>query len=307
MELRHLRYYEAVAAERNFTRAAERLGVAQPPLSRQIRELETEMGVMLFDRASRPVRLTEAGRVFHEQAAQVLAGVEQLRRSMARLTTSGRRRFAIGIVGSIVSGAMPGMIRTFRTAAPHVEVQLLELTTLEQVAALKDGRIDIGLGRLHVDDSAIRREVLYDEPLVAAVAIDHPLATRGTIALEDLTAETLIVYPNQPRPSYADHVLKLFRDRGLHSDHITEVREIQTALGLVAAQSGVAIVPASMQRIRRDDIVYLPIADPAAVSPIILSRREGDTTSENGLFEEICRTALHQHPKGMSVSAPPAA
>lgn len=296
MELRHLRYFEAVAATRNFSRAAEVLGVAQPPLSRQIRDLEEELGVTLFDRDSRPIRLTEAGRVFHEQATQLLAGGEQLRKSMRRFASIGQRRFVIGFVGSILYGAMPKMIRQFRAEAPQVEVRLLELTTLEQVAALKDGRIDAGLGRIRIDDPAIRREVLLEEGLIAALASDHALAeASGAIGLQQLAPYDLIVYPSQPRPSYADQVLSAFRDRGLRPAQIVEVREMQTALGLVAAHCGVAVVPASMKRMQREDVVYRDLTDRDVTSPIIMSRRVGDMSAEAGLFERIGRAAYAAH------------
>lgn len=293
MELRHLRYFDAVATTQNFTRAAEVLGVAQPPLSRQIRELETEMGVDLFDRSARPVRLTEAGRIFHAQAVQILAGAEQLRRSMRRLQSAGRRRYVIGIVGSIVYGSMPEMIRRFRAQAPHIDVQLLEMLTLEQVAALKEGRIDVGLGRIRIDDPAIRREVLYEEPLIVALAASHALAgDAAPVQLADLSRDRLIVYPSQPRPSYADQVLTLFRDHGLQPEEVDEVREVQTALGLVAAEAGIAIVPGSMRHLQRDDIVYRVLAETDAVSPIILSHRIGDVSAETRLFEQIGRASF---------------
>lgn len=165
MDLRHLRAFVAVATERNFTRAAERIGIAQPPLSRQIRELEVELGTALFDRSMRPVRLTEAGRMLYEQAVQVLGSIEQITQNIRRLAATGGARFVIGVVGSIMYGALPEIIRRFRTAHSDIEVELVELTTVEQMAALKAGRIDAGLGRVRIDDPAIRREILYHELL----------------------------------------------------------------------------------------------------------------------------------------------
>ena len=291
MELRHLRYFAAVAAEGNFTKAAQRLGVAQPPLSRQIRDLETELGVLLLDRDSRPVRLTQAGRVFHEQAISVLAGFDQLRRSMDQLTSSDRRRYVVGFAGSVIYGAMPLAIRSFRNQAPGIDVQLLEMTTLQQVQALKEGRIDAGFGRIRIEDKALRREVLYEEPLVLAMPFDHPLVVKANLALRDCASDTLIIYPSQPRPSYADQVLTLLRDKGLETVEFVEVKEVQTALGLVAAQAGLALVPASMRHMQRDEVVYREINDPSAVSPIILSRRASDVSAETTLLEAISREA----------------
>jgi DNA-binding transcriptional LysR family regulator len=289
VELRHIRYFEAVAAERNFTRAAERLGVAQPPLSRQIKELEVEVGVALFDRDSRPIRLTEAGRIFHEQATRILSSTEQLRRSMQRLSETGRRRFVVGFVASIVYGMMPKVIRDFRASSDGLEIQLLEMTTLEQVVALKDGRIDAGLGRIRIDDPAIKRHVLQEEPLIAAIGSADPLARADSIALSDLLARKLLVYPSQPRPSYADQVLRILRDHGLVHDDVEEVRDVQVALGLVASEAGLALVPSSMRHVQRDDITYVRIRDEGAISPIILSFRDGDSSEDARLFEQVSR------------------
>lgn len=294
MELRHLRYFVAVATERNFTRAAEKLNIAQPPLSRQIRQLEDYLGAELFDRESRPLRLTEAGRLLYEQASQVLAGVEQLRTMMSRFVGAGRRRFVIGFVGSTIYGLLPTVIRRFRTLADHLEVVLAEMSTLEQISALKEGRIDMGFGRLRIEDAAIRRVVLAEEPLVAALPVDHALLESGdAISLAVLAGEALIVYPRPARPSYADQLLSIFHDHGLQPDNVQEVRELQTAIGLVAAGAGLSIVPASVRRLQRDDIVYRPIAETNATSPIVMSHRLGDISPEVALLVQIS-TALYE-------------
>lgn len=294
MELRHLRFFVTVAQERNFTRAAERVGIAQPPLSRQIRDLEEELGVILFDRGSRPIRLTEAGRLLYEQAVQIIASIEQVGRTMRQFASAQQSRFVIGVVGSIMHGALPEVIRMFRRRAVEIDVELVELTTVEQVAALKAGRIDAGLGRVRIDDPAIRREILYEEPLIAALFADDPLAVKGEkVSLAALAEGTLIIYPSQPRPSYADQVLSLLRDNGCSPGKIVEVREVQTALGLVASQSGRAIVPTSMRHIQREDIRYMSISE-GPTSPIILSQRKADVSGNAELIREIGRSIFHQ-------------
>ena len=302
MELRHLRYFDAVATERNFTRAAERLGIAQPPLSRQIRELEAAVGAELFDRHCRPVRLTEAGRLLHDQCVRILASVDQLGETIRHIRGGSRQLFIVGVVGSILQGPMPAMIRKFRAKMPAVEVELVELTTIEQVAALKEGRIDAGLGRVRIDDPGIRRERLYDEPLIAALPVTHPLAQIDRpLRLADMLLDTLILYPSHPRPSYADQLLGLFRDLGQLPERVREVREVQTALGLVAAEAGIAIIPHSMHHVQRADICYREIRDKNAVSPIILSQRLGDEGSATILFREISRSELALAPSDESI------
>jgi DNA-binding transcriptional LysR family regulator len=148
MELRQLRYFVAVARERNFTRAAEILHIAQPPLSRQIQQLEHEVGVRLIERGSRPVRLTEAGKLFYDQAVQALEHLERMTEMTRRLVATARTRLGIGFVASTLYGYLPEVIRRYRVARPEVEITLHEMTSLEQIVALKEGRIDVGFGRI---------------------------------------------------------------------------------------------------------------------------------------------------------------
>ncbi len=291
MDLRHLRYFVAVAKERNFSRAAEKLNIAQPPLSRQIRQLEEEIGADLFDRTSRPLRLTEAGRLLYQHAIQAIAGFDQVRTMMARYSGVAARHFLIGFVGSVLYGDLPRVVREFRRQLRGaVEVGLVEMTSAEQTLALREGRIDAGFGRLRVDDESVRRTLLAEEPLVAALPDDHPLAAAaGALTLEQLAAEPIVLYPRPFRPSYADHVLWLFQDHGLVPEHRQEVRELQTALGMVAAGAGVSIVPTSAQSLHRSDLTFRPIAATDAVSPILLSHRAEDNSPELELLCAISR------------------
>jgi LysR family transcriptional regulator, benzoate and cis,cis-muconate-responsive activator of ben and cat genes len=290
LESRQLRYFVTVARERNFTRAAEKLHIAQPPLSRQIQQLEDEFGVALFDRGSRPLVLTDAGRLLFEQATQVLDRMDEMKAMMGRLHEAARVRFSIGFVASTLYGYLPEVIRRYRAARPGVELSLLELTTMEQVAALKEGRIDVGFGRISYNDPNIEDTLLRNERLAAALPLSHPLASRtGQIRLEELAGCALVVYPKAPRPSYADQVLALFRERDIKPVAVHEVRELQTALGLVAADSGVCLVPASVERLRRDNVVYRPLQETSAVSPVVMKTRKGDRSPELGLILRLIR------------------
>ena len=290
MELRHLRYFVAVAREQNFTRAAEKLHIAQPPLSRQVQALEDELRIDLIEAGSRPLRLTEAGRLFYEQAVQVLERVDEMKAMVARLHDADRTHFSMGFVASTLYGKLPEVIRAYRAARPNVELSLVELTSMEQIAALKEGRIDVGFGRIPLDDPALYRQLLRNEKLIAAVPANRPALTAAdALELADLAAEPLIVYPKAPRPSYADQVLALFRDAGLKPPAVHEVKELQTALGLVAAEVGVCLVPASVERLRRDNVAYRPMTAIEAVSPIIMSSRKGDRSPELGLILRLIR------------------
>jgi DNA-binding transcriptional LysR family regulator len=287
MELRHLRYFVAVADEQSFTRAAERLNISQPPLSRQIQDLEEELGTALFERGSRPVKLTEPGRFFYSHATRLLEQATQAARATRRIARM-ERRLVIGFVGSTMYGALPRLVRLFRAARPQTEIALEEMSTLDQMEALKTGRIDVGFGRIRLDDPALKREVLREERLVAAIPLEHALAIPDKpIILAALENHDILVYPKRPRPSYADQVLSLFRDQGLQPAAVHEVQEIQTALGLVAAGMGVCVVPAGVSRLRPDEVVYRPLSDPQAVSPIIMSTRLHDQNDDIAVLRAL--------------------
>lgn len=280
MELRHLRYFVAVAEEKNFTRAAERLCIAQPPLSRQIQQLEEELGTILFTRDTRPLKLTEAGEFFYAHAQQLLAKTVDLK-AMTQRVGKIERKMAIGFVASTLYGMLPKIIRRFKSLYPSIELDLHEMTTMEQIKALKEGRIDVGFGRIKHEDSNVRRIVLREEQLMVAVPAGHGLTLSGNpTSLKELVTETLIIYPKAPRPSYADQVLDAFRDRALVPGRILEVRELQIALGLIAAGEGIAIVPSSLKNLQRNDVTYLALNERNAVSPVIMSVRLMDQSED---------------------------
>jgi len=280
VELRHLRYFVAVAEERNFTRAAERLHIAQPPLSRQIQQLEESLGVLLFERNARPLKLTDTGRFFYTQAMQLLAQTAELE-AMTRRVGNIARAMSIGFVGSTLYGMLPRIIRRFRTEHADIELTLHEMSTMDQIKALKEGRIDVGFGRIRHDDPAVRRVVLREERMIVALPLGHPLSVgRTELALHDLLDDTLIIFPKAPRPSFADQVLAAFHDRALQPRRIQETRELQIALGLVAMGEGIAVVPSSVYGLKRDDVTYLALDDPKLVSPIIMSMRAMDESED---------------------------
>ena len=287
MDFRHLKYFVAVAQERSFTRAAERLYISQPPLSRQIQQLEDEIGLLLFDREARPLALTEAGRFFYARAVRML---EQLDESIAmtRRLSQVERRLVIGFVPSTMYGALPRIARLFRARKPQTPLVLVEKTSVEQVEALKAGQIDVGFGRVRFDDAALKREVLREERLVLAIPGEHPLAAEaGPVSLAQAAAYPLLVYPRKPRPSYADHVLSLFRDLGLEPAEVHEIQEMQTALGLVASGMGLCVVPESAQKLRREEVAYRPLVEPNATSAIIMSTRLNDQSEDIVLLRQL--------------------
>ncbi len=294
-----MRYFVAVARERNFTRAAQMLNIAQPPLSRQIQLLEEELGVPLVLRNSRPVRLTDAGRLFHEHALQVLGRVEQMQAATRRVGLNQNRVLSIGFVASTLYGGLPVLVRKLRQKMPDLDIQLLELLSVQQIPALKEGRIDIGFGRLRQSDPGVTSTVIYEERLALAVPPDSPLGREsGTLPFSALSGEKLIVYPKEPRPSYADQVLTLVQEADIRLGEVQEVREIQTALGLVAAAAGLCIIPASARQMRAD-LQFRLIEDPRAVSPVIVSHRAGDTSPWLSMVQDLLAEIIESAPPWM--------
>jgi len=277
MELRHLRYFCVVAEELNFTCAAERLHMSQPPLSRQIKQLEQEVGTELFERNSRGLQLTPSGIFFQQHAIQILEKVEVTIEATRHMARNKRQLFGIGFVPSVFYGQLPMLVRDLRQM-DNVELSLAELTTVQQIQALKAGRIDMGFGRIRIDDPDVEQEILFDEPIIAALPSGHPL--EGTApSCAELACYPLILFPAKPRPSLADMVLGIFRRRGLKVQVVQEANEVQTALSLVASGIGITLVPEQVKRVQRDGITYVPLADSSITSPVICSRRRGEKPS----------------------------
>ncbi|ENV46160.1 HTH-type transcriptional regulator BenM [Acinetobacter brisouii CIP 110357] len=289
MELRHLRYFVAVVEEQSFTKAAERLFIAQPPLSRQIQNLEQELGIQLFERGSRPLKTTPAGDFFYQHAIKLLSNAEQMV-SMTQRINAVQTTIRIGFVSSLLFGLLPRIIYLYRQKHPHLKIELIEMGTQAQVEALKDGRIDVGFGRLRISDPAIKRVLLRNEKLTVAVHASHPLnryKTQG-VHLADLVDQNILLYPSTAKPNFSTHVLSIFSEHGLEPQKLTETREIQLALGLVAAGEGVCIVPESTNSIQLAQLNYLPLIDPNALSSIFITiRNMEDSSYIYALFETI--------------------
>lgn len=295
MELRHLRYFCMVAQELNLTRAAEKLYIAQPPLTRQIKQLEEEIGARLFNREPRGLSLTPAGQYFLKQAQQILDKVNTAAAGARRVADHGKTIFGIGFVPSIFYGQLPSMVRRLRHQNEGLEIVLQELKTGQQVEALKAGRIDIGFGRLRIDDPDVDQEVLFDEPIIAALPASHPLA--GSMpTLAELAQHPMIIYPAGPGPNFSDIMLGLFLRRGLTVEVVQEVNDIQTALGLVASDMGFTLVPEQVRRLHRDDIAFVPLGDEHITSPILVCRRKEPPSpimeQVNSILDELVENRL---------------
>lgn len=292
MELRQLKYFQAVASTLNFSRAAEILHIAQPPLSRQIQQLEEELGVQLLDRSSRPMTLTNAGIFFYEQSVQMLARLSEIKIATQRIANGNKRWMGIGFVPSVLYGFLPKVLRQFSIENDNLDITLSELTSVEQSEALKAGRIDVGFGRLAVPGEGLENIVITEENLIVAVPSPSHLAKQDHVSLKEILEETLILYPISPRPSFADQVLRQFSVRGHEVRKTYETNGLQTAIGLVAAGMGVTIVPNSVQRLNRTDIAYRPIPEEGLTSPLIMTVRLGDKTSHIAEFRKLIENSI---------------
>lgn len=280
MDLKRLRYFVAVARLRSFTKAAQFLHMAQPPLSQRVQELEDELGVRLLDRDSRPVALTAAGQALYDQALQVLQKTEAMTALMRRFVRNERPTFVFGVVPTNFHGNLSTIIRNFRQALPGVEVRLLELNSFEQVTALHEGRIDAGISRVLIEAEGVERILLRHEAMVVALPEDHPLAAQEeAIALAELKDQPFLLYLSPPRPSLADHILEQLRERGVVLSQIVEVDRYDTALLMISAGCGLSIVPAGAQLVATPGVVYRSLIEPIT-SPIVLCHRWGDTSAE---------------------------
>ena len=235
MELRHLRYFVAVAEELHFRRAAERLHMSQPPLSQQIRQLEEEVGAMLLLRNQRKVELTAAGVAFLVRAREILDAVEDAARQARRVQRGEVGRLAVGFVGSAMYSFVPELLRAFRDEKPDIGLRLHELGTTEQLRQLEDGRLDVGFVRLRGPRPGLAHETVMDEPVVVALPDVHPLAQRPLLRLSDLEGESLVLLAPAGSPGLRAALADAIALLGGEERIVQEVAEMQTVVGLVAA------------------------------------------------------------------------
>jgi DNA-binding transcriptional LysR family regulator len=291
MELRQLRYFLALARTLNFTRAAEEMHIAQPPLSRQIAHLEEELGVALVDREARPMRLTPAGELFRDHATEVLGRIERMAADTRRLGHSGQRTLRMGVEAYCLYGRFPALIRKIRADNPQLRIEVRAMRASAQAATLKSGEIDVGISHQQGSDPAIEQVVVREDPLTVAIPMDHPLASQAPspIRLDELTEETVILLP----PRRARSVRAFLAERGFQPKAVIDAGEMQVALGLVAADSGICILPSTAGRMRAEDVRYRPLAEPGATSPIILSySREHPAELASMVLELLTQTPM---------------
>ncbi|HEY7084693.1 MAG TPA: LysR family transcriptional regulator [Hyphomicrobiaceae bacterium] len=304
MELRHLRYFIAVAEEGHVTRAAERLGMQQPPLSQQIRALERELDVQLFRRRPRGMELTDAGSTLLNEARAILAHIDHAAAAAKRTARGEQGRIAVGFTSSTpFHPVVPRLIRSYRDAFPLVALTLEEGGTMDLVDDLRDERIDVAFVRTAITDlEGLVVSPLLKEAMVLALPRAHRLARhKKAVSLKALAEETFIVYRRHNGPGLYDAILSACNASGF-SPHIgQEAPRIVSTLNLVAAGLGISLVPESLQRMRMDGVVFRRIGDAAKpMAPLYLVCRRGDTSPPVRRFLELVKRT---RPNADTVSA----
>lgn len=290
MEMRHLKYFVAVAEEKSLGQAALKLHISQPPLSRQIHQLEDLVGAQLLTRTPKGVELTEAGKIFLEHARNILS-LSKLAVDQASTASRGELgRIDVGIFGSALFGAIPQILVSFREQYPDVELVLHSMTKSEQIVALNQRRITVAFNRLFMGSHGLTSEVVCTEPLYIALSSHHPLAASESVPFSDLKEQPLILFPSRSRPSFIDWVLEICRQEGFVPNIAQEVGDAVHGLSLVATGFGLCIVPESATNMRIPGVEYRALErDPKPVVDLSCIYRSDDESPILKAFLSIAR------------------
>lgn len=273
MNFKQMTYFVAVAEELHFGRAAERLDMAQPPLSRQIKQIEEELEAMLFNRGRSAITLTQAGERLLERSKSILAQLDDTKLEIRRIGQGAEGRLRIGFVGSATYGILPNIIKSFRAAYPSVNMNLIPLNNAQLHRQLVSRMIDIAFARPALSDSEFAMKKLVDEDLILALPDTMDTGSRRIADLSRLATHNLILYPEYPRPSYADTVLKACQNAGFKVPNRVFTMDLQTALSLVAIGEGVCVVPESVGSTPRKGMKFLRIEPEIARTSLSINYR----------------------------------
>ncbi|OIQ51499.1 Hca operon transcriptional activator [Pseudodesulfovibrio hydrargyri] len=290
MELRHLRYFVGVARELNFSKAAEKLLVSQPALSTQIVDLEEDLGVQLFIRSTRQVRLTAAGEVFLEEAEDILRRAEAARQRATRTARGEEGELTVSFFAAPTMFFLPELVRRFRAAYPAVSLRLRELTPDRQLDAFERNEIDVGFTRpLPPGHPYLECEELFKERFLAVMAETHPLAGRGRIGLKELAGEPFVLMARPVAVTLYDQIIALCREAGFSPlvEHTPDL--MATLLMMVAAEQGVSVVPEGVRNLREKQVAYVPLDPSPEPIPLLLSWDPGRDNPARDAFLRLGR------------------
>lgn len=290
LELRHFRYFIAVAEELHFGRAAERLCMTQPPLSMQIRQLEEDVGVPLFVRGHRPIKLTAAGEVLLEHARAVLSQADSALQK-ARLTARGEAgHLTIAVTSASVLGLLPRLIAAFKRRYPAVELNVREMVSRDQLAALSQSDINIGLIRPPADHPDIDVQTIHVEPIVVAIPANHPLAERDSIPVSAMNRVPFISFDSRAASYFNRLAHDLLDARGVRPDVVQSATQLHTVVALVSAGLGLALVPQAASRNQFEDVVLRPLdMEPPPMAELCVAWNTQDKNPAVGTFLELAR------------------
>ncbi len=294
MDPHRLRYFLAVVEEMHFGRAAERLRIAQPALSQQIKRLEGELGISLFDRSRRRVELTEAGRTLAEEGRRLLEHAERVEEA-ARMAGRGEvGTLRVGMVGSAVVGVLPVLMRAFGGRYPEARLELAEMPSgLHHVEAIRERRIDAGLIRFPPPPApGVAVEPVREEPLVAVLPTDHRLAREEVIYADALRQEPFVLWPRWRSPGLYDEIFSSSGSLGFSPEVVQEANGVQTNLALVAAGVGVSLLPASVRVLRREGVLFRDLGEPAPTTKLAAAWHRENRSPLLRSFLEVVREVL---------------
>jgi DNA-binding transcriptional LysR family regulator len=281
MELRHLRYFVGVAEALSFTRAAEKLHTAQPSLTRQIKDLEEELGVRLLNRTKRQVTLTDEGRSFLVDAKRVLALAAETVESVRRLSSGETRVLNVGYVSNLFYDLLPNTLASFRQSFPTVSVNLFDLSCGEQFRALEDGKLDLGFVGLHepIARRGLEFRAVVSYKTVAALSKDNPLAGKATVELKALASGFFIGMSEASYPGYRDWLTKTCRRVTFTPKVLQDVDLERTMIHAVAAGLGVALVPEQLKKLEHENVVFRPLNPTVATEGCVAWRSENPSVA----------------------------
>ncbi|MGA8481676.1 MAG: LysR substrate-binding domain-containing protein [Chthoniobacterales bacterium] len=296
MELRHLKYFVAVAEELDFARAASRVHIAQPSLSKQIQQLEQELGFPLLYRTKQRVELLDAGHVFLDEARRILRQAENAVESARRTHTGQSGRLLIGFSASATLEVLPKILRKYHRLSPNVMVQLSEIATIRDAELLLDSPLSVGLLRSpsFFSEESFCIETILRESFVVAIPDSHPAAKQDSVRIKTLAGELFIVPPRQPEWDYSDAVFQILRDNGIEPRVAQEARGALAITGLVAGGLGVALVPVALSNLRLPGVTYRPIKGRSRTTDLAMVWRRDSRASTLRAFLDVVRA---EYPK----------
>ena len=289
LDLKQIKYFVAVAEAGSISQAASILHISQPPLTRQIQQLEDSLHVLLVARKPKGIELTLAGQAFLVEAKNILSLIDQATRRVRQVAEGRLGRLDVGIFGSAIYGIIPEIIRTFRSERPDVEIVLHNMARTAQIKALRERRLTVGFNRFFSDEPDLKWERVHSENMYLALYKEHPFASKKTISLKEIADEPLILYPKTARPSFIDYLLKIFHKEGISPNTAYEVDDVNTAIALASSGMGLSIVTESACNLKLPNIFYVPL-EFADINPFdleVIYRKDDDSTLLTSFLDTV--------------------